>query len=209
MGRERHGFVTTALVSVLPFRIRLSPWDRSWSFPGVPAAGVPCASLFPWGFTVGSPLAAEMRGVGRAGGSWVRLMGLNLGGGSRVRLGSISWGCGCFCWLAWAALDSVPEVGWGHRAVRVPPRRVGMGRRAGPMTGCTLLLHFPEDAINDVQAHQKMEGAIFFTRGIALCAACPALPALPSCRHLPGPVRTHAAGPAIEGKRGSFSKAFS
>ena len=82
---------------------------------------------------------------------------------------------------------------------------VGCGRRAGPMTGCTLLLHFPGDTINNVQAHQKWKVPLFL-RDIAPCAACTPLPAPPS----PSRPHTHARRrPSDRGEAGSFSKAFS
>lgn len=160
------------------------PRTRVGVSPACPPLGSPCAPSFSWGFTAGSPLAAEARGGmddGRAGGSRVRLTGTNLGGGSRVRLCPVSWGCGCFWW--WAALGS--EVERGDRAGCEPPRGAGMGRRAGPMTGCTSLLHFPGDAINNVRAHQKWKAPfyyffLFFFFGQRHCrVCCPHFPAQP------------------------------
>lgn len=40
VGRDRDGSVVTILVFEFTFRIRLSPWDQSWSFPGVPGCSL-------------------------------------------------------------------------------------------------------------------------------------------------------------------------
>jgi len=185
-GGERRGATATTPVSVLPFRVRLSPWGQGWGFHGVPAAGALCTPSLPWGFTMGSPPLLRGRGeLGEPGGdkprwweqgpSWLRFLGLRV-----------------FSLVAWAALGA---AGGGLRgvygAVRVPPRGVGAGE------GLRFAVAFPRRCHKQCWGTPRMQGAIYFW-----CRRHRELSALPC----PAAIACPAPCPRGRGEAGPFSK---